>query len=381
MGLALLAKFTAVILPPVIILILLLFLFSREYRAGRARLPRLAAGTVAAILVSLLVLNAGYLFNSTGKTLQETPAAASPGDFSFGDQNNATSTEEIRWRSNAMQSLRKSFLGDVPMPFPILYLHGIDKQLFKSNIPVFTYFLNGKLSAKGWALYYPEAFALKTPIPLLILLIVAAGFMFAGRSSFYERILWLVPVVFMIQFTFFARVDLGLRYLLPIVPFLIVICAGAMSKVIRYGSYAKFAAVALCLWYAGSIFTTFGNGLAYFNEFAGGPGGGHRYLVESNLDWGQNLVRLKMYTENIDASPLLVYNYGLVPPAAYGIKSGWVPCKPEAAVVAISVNYLYGVDPFEKRPRACFKWLRQREPVRIIGDGLFVYDMRKESKD
>lgn len=377
-GCALLSKFTALILPPILIITLAFFLLSSEYRSSGHGWRRYAAGTLAALAVALAVLNAGYLFRGTGASLASVPVAGTAEELSVGGSYNATGYDELRWRSEFMQRLSESPAGSVPLPVPLLYLHGIDKQLYNSDKPIFKYYLNGEVSRDGWMLYYPEAFALKTPIPLLLLVACAVFFALAGRCGFYEKILLIVPVVFMLQFTFIVRVDLGLRYMLPVFPFLAVIGSGAAARIFEKGMFAKAAVAVLCFWYAGAIFTTFGNGLAYFNEFAGGPGGGHRYLVESNLDWGQNLVRLRDYEEREELSPLLVYNYGLVPPSAYGIEAGWVPCEPARAVVAISVNHLYGIDPFEKRPRECFDWLSDREPVAKIGGGLFVFDTREK---
>jgi hypothetical protein len=355
-GFALLSKFTAAVLPIILIVLLVIFFFTREFKsAGRSKL--LYAGWfAAALIISVFVLDAGYGFRQIGMPLSA-----------------------FDWQSGLFNALKHSPSGRVPMPFPRLYLDGFDLQFLSKAKTPFVYYLDGALSRHGWASYYWVALLLKTPIPLLAGAVAALFGAFRRGASFKERILWSVPIAFLVEFTFFVRIDMGLRYLLPIVPFLIVLAACAFERFAARGRGAAGAVVVLCLWYSVSIFWTFGNGLAYFNEIAGGPGGGHKYLVESNLDWGQNLVRLKEYVDEKHPAPLLVSNYGLVPPSAYGIKAGWVPCEPVRAVVAISVNHLNGVDPFQLRSKECFSWLAERKPAAVLGYGMYIYDTRNEA--
>lgn len=354
-GLALLSKFTAAILPLILIVLLLFYFFTWEFRkSGRSFLPY-AGWFAIAMIAALFVLNAGYGFRQVGISLSASD-----------------------WRSGLFNSLKDTAMGRVPLPFPRLYLDGFDLQFLSKAKTPFVYYLNGELSRRGWASYYWIALLMKTPIPLLAAAVAALIGTFRRGTPFKERILWGVPAVFLFEFTFFVRIDMGMRYLLPIVPFLIVLAACAFGRFALRGRTAAVAAAVLCLWYGASIFWTFGNGLAYFNEIAGGPGGGHKYLVESNLDWGQNLARLKEYVAEKQPSPLLVSNYGLTPPAAYGIKAGWVPCEPVRAVIAVSVNHLKGVDPFQLRSKECFRWLAERKPVAILGYGIYVYDTRDD---
>jgi hypothetical protein len=275
--------------------------------------------------------------------------------------------------------LKNSFAGGIPLPLPHLYLDAFDLQFFSKSKTPFVFYLNGELSRRGWPGFYWAALLLKTPIPLLLASAAALAGAFRRGAGFKERILWLAPAAFLLVFTFFVRVDLGFRYLLPIVPFMIAAAAGAIGRFSSRGRAAAVATILLCLWYGSSIFTSFGNGLAYFNEIAGGPAGGSKYLVESDLDWGQNLVRLKDYLDrNRPGGPLLVSNYGLVPPSVYGIKSEAAPCQPARALIAVSVNYLKGIDPFLLRRKDCFDWLSKRKPAAVINGGLYIYDTRQD---
>ncbi len=332
----------------------MLFFFTKEFRANKSPWKQYVVELILAFVISLIVLNAGYAFEGTFASLSD-----------YG------------WKSEFFNAIKSSFAGGIPLPLPHLYLSAIDEQFFNRN--VFVYYLNGNLSKSGWASYYWFALLLKTPIPLLAASAAALVLAFRRKAGFIERILWASPAVFMFVFTLYVRIDMGIRYLYPMMPFLFVLGGVAIAKLSEKGRAGTVVATVICVWYCLSIATTFGNGLAYFNEFAGGPAGGHRYLVESNLDWGQNLVRLKKYVDENKPEPLLVYNYGLVPPAAYGIeKAGWVPCRPTSAVIAISVNYLKGVDPFQHRGKECFSWLAERKPVATLGNGLWVFDTRND---
>jgi len=78
----------------------------------------------------------------------------------------------------------------------------------------------------------------------------------------------------------------------------------------------------------------------YFNEFAGGPTKGYRYLADSNIDWGQDLISLKRYMEKNNLDSIYLSHFGLVSPAIYGIKFKRLPPNPIQGTVAISVTFL-----------------------------------------
>lgn len=354
-GLALLSKFTSNLIPPLLILLLLIFFTTREFKQTKLPAARYITALLLSFAIALLVLNAGYGFRDTLQPISNFP-----------------------WRSALFNNIKNSPIGKIPLPIPYLYLDAIDEQMHNRNL--FLYYLRGQLSTQGWPSYYWIALLIKTPLPLLIASTAALTAAFRRAATYYERLLWAVPALFMFAFTFFIRIDMGFRYLYPIIPFLIILSAAPLARLAASGKKAAAVASILCALYAASTLQTFGNGLAYFNEIPGGPSGGHKYIVESSLDWGQNLVRLKKYVDNTQPSPLLVYNYGLVPPAVYGVQNaGWVPCEPIRAVVAISVNYLKGVDPFQHRPKECFNWLSSRKPSAILGHGLYIYDTRNDA--
>jgi hypothetical protein len=124
--------------------------------------------------------------------------------------------------------------------------------------------------------------------------------------------------------------------------------------------------------------------LAYFNEFAGGSANGYRYLVDSNLDWGQDLKGLKAFMDRRGIDRIYLSYFGSDSPDRYGIAYDWLPSyelknpDPQAAsvnirrgsYVAISVTNLQGV---YMQPQTLYRWLDRLTPVARIGHSIFVY--------
>jgi 4-amino-4-deoxy-L-arabinose transferase-like glycosyltransferase len=145
-------------------------------------------------------------------------------------------------------------------------------------------YLFGRISEKGWWYYFPVILFFKTPVALLILAVI--GFRFMPRYA-------LIPMA-MLAMAMTTAINIGVRHILPLYPFLAVAAAIAVLHLKRP------VAIALCGWYV--IATTFAHPdyMAYFNEFAFGHP--ERIASDSNLDWGQDLLRLGAYgkTHHID---------------------------------------------------------------------------------
>jgi hypothetical protein len=134
--------------------------------------------------------------------------------------------------------------------------------------------------------------------------------------------------------------------------------------------------IAVCFWISPHY-------LAYFNEFAGGPANGYRYLVDSNLDWGQDLKGLKQYMDQHGIDRIYLSYFGSDSPQRYGIKYDWLPSPlpenpeplkrvriPTKGYVAVSVTDLQGVFP---GTRNMFQWLAPYKPIAKIGYSIFLY--------
>ncbi len=222
-------------------------------------------------------------------------------------------------------------------------------------------FLCGQWSERGWWYYFPVALALKTPVALLGL----AGLCRVNRRD--ERLVPLLGVLIFLGFAMTSHTDIGVRHVLPVFPLLSVVVGASLAKASRG---VRIAGWVLCGWLAIVAVRSCPDYIPYFNELAGGAAHGHEYLVDSNLDWGQDVKWLKIYAEQHHIEKLAGSYFGPGGALAYygipftGMDSQQLATLHEADVV-VSATWLM-------RPE--YAWLRQQhQPVARIGHGLFVY--------
>ena len=192
-----------------------------------------------------------------------------------------------------------------------------------------------------------------------------------------ELVLLATPVLVYFAFTMTSAFNLGIRHLLPIYPFLCAFMAIVLFDVIRK-PYIKVAASVLVALFLVESASAYPGYLSFFNAAAGGTRNGHRYLLDSNLDWGQDLKRLALYTESRKIENLCLSYFGTADPAFYGIHYQPLPhVKNDSdlenlnCVAAVSLQHLYATN---EHP---FGALRSREPTDRVGASISVYDLRR----
>jgi hypothetical protein len=259
------------------------------------------------------------------------------------------------------------FIKFLALLFPLYYLKGLVMVFTHATTGHFSYLL-GEHSTTGWWYYFPVTFLVKTPLAVL-LLFVGAIWVFKktkSKDKLDEILLILPPVVFFL-FAMTAKINLGVRHILPVYPFLYIF----ISRLALYFSQNRLAPKVvlafLCLWFLGANLTIFPSYLAYFNEAVGGPKNGIKYLSDSNIDWGQDAKRLAQYLkENHIETIYLDYFWDKEPLAYYHIH--YQPLKPtmqEArGYLVISVSALQLEE---------YKWLRQEKPLAHIGYSTYIY--------
>jgi hypothetical protein len=257
-------------------------------------------------------------------------------------------------------------------------------------------YLLGQTGRTGWWYYFPVVFLSKTPLPFLLLL--AAALLAAARESVLQRwsglrldlALWPLLLVGGIgAASLFSRVNLGYRYLLPALPLLWLFAARLALPVSgRWGRYRPIATWILALSAALSVAGSHPHYLAWFNPLAGGPDRGWRIAVDSNMDWGQDVGRLAHYMDVHDIPFVHASWLGSAPPEAYHIRGRLLPVWPAAqrdrlydpfypprpapGFYALSATQLTGVylDDVDE-----FAWFRERSPTAKAGYSLFLYDV------
>ena len=259
---------------------------------------------------------------------------------------------------------------------------GLKFQLTRADHGDGMMYLNGELSRSGWYHYFLVLLPLKLPLGLLVGALLVA---ITGRLLRAPRIAFLlVPAVVFFALASYSRVDLGIRVVLPVLPFLYVVAAGLASGVCCRAVGA--ALLVLCLAWAGiSAARGDPHPIAYFNELAGGSRGGLRFVADSNVDWGQGLPALKAYLDANGPGVIYLSYFGTDRPEAYGIRYQPLPAYGRVGepggelvpadahhVVVVSANNLFGIylnDP------GTFAWLRDREPTAILAGSLYVFDL------
>jgi len=250
-------------------------------------------------------------------------------------------------------------------------------------------YLLGQVSTEGWWTYFPVAFAVKTPLATLVGLLIATGLALRRRSR--DDVLLLIPPLAFFLASTTARLNLGYRHLLPMLPFLAV-HAGRLAAPLTRASTSQWTwprrilSIVLALWLAASTFAIYPHFLAYFNAVGGGPRNGWRILVDSNIDWGQDMKGLRDWMEREKVERVRLAWFGTARPEYYGVSYDLLPgvpygfllwtdppfdrANPEPGVYAISVSNLAGAvlpDP------DLYAWFRARPPDDRIGYSVFIY--------
>ena len=270
------------------------------------------------------------------------------------------------------------------------WLAGLERflKLAQEGQPAF--FL-GEHSYQGWRSYYLIAFLIKTPLGSLILVAVSLLFCRTGRSLERNEVVFLcIPVLVILLATLQAKVNIGLRHILPIYPFLFVLASRLVTIRSRRGwPMHVLIGVPLLLTIVSSLKVA-PHQLAYFNEMIGGPDQGYRYLADSNLDWGQDLKGVKAYMDKEKLSIIYLSYFGTAPPSYYGIRYQYVPgtwplewplpaerirATEPLKILAISV---YNLQDVATAHNPLFRWLLVRKPVAKIGYSIFVYDLTND---
>jgi hypothetical protein len=295
LGLAQLTKFTALIVYLVWAILILVAVFSTAWPAFR-RLGcwRRVGHAVVLLGASVVVLNLGYACEGTLTRL---------GQFDFVSRTLTTETDGIQ--RNAFE---ESWLGQFPVPLPANYLRGMDLQQADFEDGRRSY-LGGEWRDHGWWYFYLYALGVKVPIGTLALGALGLAFSFTSRFRRFDELAVWVPacLVFGVA-SAKTGFTLHFRYVLPALPFALV----GLSKVAEVQSHrARGLVVILAGWSVLSSALVFPHSLAYFNEAAGGPSHGDAHLIDSNLDWGQDLLRFKRWLDaHGEARPLhLAYEH------------------------------------------------------------------------
>lgn len=455
LGAALLTKFSVVLLVPLFALWLVINAARAAGLSAVWRTLRAPPGRqfFAILALALFVLNAGYLFEGTGTALDRFELASQtltrprqPGDPRSADE---TVRQLAPQRINRFQG---SLLGMLPSPVPAMYLVGFDRLKWEAE-GKYDLYLRGQWQRQGYWDYYLYGLLVKWPLGTWVLFVVALGGLalnmgkgaFDGLPASAElreartvgqaasgtrkhgpAAMWLVlAAVPLFVLSVLQDVNLGLRYALPAFPFLLLIASTSAGS--AFPKWSRWAALAAVVFNTASVFRVHPHELAYFNEAVGGPRNGRFHLIDSNLDWGQDLRRLAEWVErHPEWSDVELAYWGPIPPERVGFEKHrlaprdlrqvprplWLPSEtlnnsgPRPGKYAVSVNFERGMGfrtplPFDLArtlppnhparhgatmlivPRDAYAWLQHLTP-RIepeIGYSILLYDVSPEDAE
>ncbi len=365
MGLAFMTKYTALILIPTYLLLLVLlpradresirtiFRPAEYFRNSKvlersAGQPPMFIAAALMVVIAFFIIWSGYFFEF--RSLYVPSFLESSDDAGY---------------NSILHHMQEA---DIRIPAASYFVNLYHQSVHgRSGHP--SYFM-GETSWRGRWYYFPVAFLIKTPVAMIMLLVLVTLLVV---KPFYrkqgEEAFLVVPVVFLAVASVFSDINIGLRHILPIYPFLFVY----VSRAVNYKLFRLYpgAVVLLVLWYVGSNLYIYPHYLEYFNELIGGPKNGYKYLVDSNLDWGQDLKLLLKYLKEKDIKPKKIVYFG--PPrllAYYGYQNGEADCdRVDDGFVAVSATHLYSLYTYPY----CHDWLREYEPVDRIAYSIFIY--------
>lgn len=344
----------------------------------RRRLPlRTWAGLLATTgVMTLVVLNAGYAFDGTMAPLREATLAKGG---------------KLSRLAEAAPWLR------LPLPRP--FVHGVDMVLEVGKGREPSYFLHGELSAEGWWYYHLAAFAAKCPLPVLVAAVFSLATWIAGRSRGLRDYAVFVPVVLLFAAnSAFNSLYIGERHVLAAYPLLFLAISPWIADALAAAPWRRAAtssgaaalvrawlpaaAASLVLaWTAAGTLAVGPRYLQFFNEWAGGPDEGHRVLIDSNIDWGQDLIRLREYMDANGIDSVALAYFGRVDPRVYGVRFTPLERGISKGKAVVSATFLMGRPYFwylggrmRWVPARTYEWLRGHKPVARVGS-MFVFDL------
>ncbi|WKZ31031.1 MAG: glycosyltransferase family 39 protein [Candidatus Dojkabacteria bacterium] len=296
---ALLTKYNAVMLGPIWAAFLLIGFYAKPDAAKRLELKRLmiAAGKVLLVcIVWAVALTFAYKLQF-----------ATIYDMAYG---RVTSEQQILAEISPedppiVQDIKELVYLKIKFPFP-QYVHGfLDNVIFHNEVGHDAYLL-GESSNFGWWYYFPISFAIKETLPTLFLTIVAFAlatyFLFAqwklGKGIKTQSFVLIMVPALLFALSVSSSLNLGIRHLLPIYPFLFLLI-GAMLYEVAKRVRIKYLLTAMMAISFISVLLAYPNYISYFNESIPSRSDGYLYLRSSSYDWEQDLIVQQEYIDTI----------------------------------------------------------------------------------
>ncbi len=273
------------------------------------------------------------------------------------------------------------------VPLPVDYLEGLDAQrhVMESKHPVY---LDGVWSETGFKSYFLMTLWYKVPHATQVLALLTGFYVLFRRRG--ERRRWalqavfLLPAVVLLVVAGGSAMQLGIRYVLPLFPFLYIAIGQVTCWRALQRQKLRLTLMVACTLIVLAPLRFHPHQIAYFNELAGGPANGYRHLLDSNLDWGQDLNALAHYLDENRIDRVGLAYFGTFPPAALGIAFELPPAFVlQPGWYAVSENFVRGRPHIVRRPDGSFApvdfgqyaYFQKLKPVARVGYSIEVYHL------
>jgi hypothetical protein len=244
-------------------------------------------------------------------------------------------------------------------------------------------YLFGRVKLGGWWYYDLVALFVKTPIPLLLLaglgaFLVARQLRVVRRGvsgvlpdqRMIEGAALLAGILSVLGIASATPVDIGIRLSLAVYPLMAVLAGIGFLWAWQHAARAssRFAVAALLIWSLLEVAFTHPDHIAYFNQLAGPAP--ERVLVDSNLDWGQDLYRLRDAADDLGMDSLRVHYFGTAEFSAVGLTRTrrLRPNEHATGWIAASETFYAGV-----WADTALNWLHAYRPVARVGRSIRLY--------
>jgi len=378
-GLMLAAKHSGVLMLPVFVMLLGAdIIFSHRFNSGApARMGweflRSAVAYSVVLLVAVGVVWGFYGFRYFALPRVSHESLAIPELFNQG----AVFAASRSMTERALEALHDARL------LPESYTYGLAYVAATSARP--TYIL-GRVYPTGRWFYFPVAFAIKSSIALLVLLALALPVRELHRTRPREMLFLLLPSLAYFGISLFSSLNIGVRHILPVYPLFAVVAAAGACWWARRRPVYLYSVIALLVLHAVTAARVAPNYIAFANDLWGGTRNVHRYLNETNADWGQNLKLVQAYVTDHDIHACWLAAFAMAdlvrPYTTCGTLPGhgWSVTQQMVEVVPPVIDGTVFVSAYELPPMGGPEYaaLAQTEPVDVIGGGILVFRGRFE---
>ncbi len=344
-ALAQVSKFSGLVLGPIVVVLLLV----RLLRGGAWLYEFGSRGELRSLREKLLTMTAIIL----GLAITSYAAVWAVYGFHYGPTAPSTDLTLLQNNPQLIERVHTTWaIGswfDAHRLLPDTYTHSLILAQVKSQRR--SAYLAGEFSRTGWWYYFPLAFLIKTPLAVLFLFTCGLVLSLKTRTRWKSEDAFIIlPLVIYLGMAIMEHLNIGLRHLLPIYPLVLLVC-GITLEEMRVRWRPVFLVVPIVVAVVELALVRYPHCLAFFNQLHpwSADANGHLVLLDSNLDWGQDLKPLKRWMDANKVRQINLDYFGTADPAYYGIHATILTGSPASTATLFTEPRLPGTLPSASR--------------------------------